>query len=52
MSFWDVSFDVFEWGTEEKKAFNTASIEPKVVFTPSVEFKERLRHIKYTQETE
>lgn len=37
-------------GVEDKKNFNTATIEPRVVFTPSVEFKDKLKKIKYTQE--
>ncbi len=36
-------------GTEDKKKFNTAKIEPKVIFTPSTEFKEKLQKISYTQ---
>lgn len=37
-------------GVEDKKNFNTATIEPRVVFTPSVEFKDKLKKIKYAQE--
>ena len=36
-------------GAEDKKKFNTAKIEPKVIFTPSTEFKEKLQKISYTQ---
>lgn len=36
-------------GAEEKKKFSTSKIEPKVVFTPSVEFKAKLKKINYTQ---
>lgn len=36
-------------GVEDKKKFNTSKIEPKVIFTPSAEFKEKLKKISYNQ---
>ena len=36
-------------GVEDKKIFNTSKIEPKVIFTPSTEFKEKLKKISYNQ---
>ena len=36
-------------GVKDKKKFNTSKIEPKVIFTPSAEFKEKLKKISYSQ---
>ena len=36
-------------GVEDKKKFNTSKIEPKVIFTPSAEFKEKLKKMSYNQ---
>lgn len=37
-------------GAESEKKFDTSTIKPKVIFTPSVDFKKSLENIKYERE--
>lgn len=48
---WTFKVSFTSEGAEEKGKFSTSKIKPKILFTPSVELKKMLEHMKYEQES-